>query len=180
MDKAQALCGAQVMPGDICVLGSDGLFDNVSEEELLEEVSLRPAAEPSVAVMPQHVQLSCSLAAPPSLGRCMAVFRAVISGARMLTLHPSPTSQAWSHVGTNANMQSHISCAVILDHACCCDQVGRLRQSGAGPNAIARQLTKVAFYNSMDRSAPTCCLRRSRGRWLPCARAFIHVHTGVL
>jgi len=28
----------QVMPGDICILGSDGLFDNVSEEEMLEEV----------------------------------------------------------------------------------------------------------------------------------------------
>ena len=28
----------QVMPGDICILGSDGLFDNVSEEEMLDEV----------------------------------------------------------------------------------------------------------------------------------------------
>lgn len=27
-----------VGPGDIIVLGSDGLWDNVSEEELLEEV----------------------------------------------------------------------------------------------------------------------------------------------
>ena len=33
-------CSAQVMPGDICILGSDGLFDNVSEEEMLEEVRL--------------------------------------------------------------------------------------------------------------------------------------------
>ena len=33
------------------------------------------------------------------------------------------------------------------------EQVRQLRESGAGPNAIARQLTKVAFYNSLDRSA---------------------------
>jgi serine/threonine protein phosphatase PrpC len=36
------------MPGDICVLGSDGLFDNVSEEELLEEVRLRSTIAPVV------------------------------------------------------------------------------------------------------------------------------------
>ncbi len=30
------------MPGDICILGSDGLFDNVSEEEMLEEVTNWP------------------------------------------------------------------------------------------------------------------------------------------
>ena len=40
------------MPGDICVLGSDGLFDNVSEEELLEEVtgSLGPVVAVSMTV----------------------------------------------------------------------------------------------------------------------------------
>ena len=39
---AQCLCCVQVMPGDICVLGSDGLFDNVSEEEMLEEARPYP------------------------------------------------------------------------------------------------------------------------------------------
>ena len=28
-----------------------------------------------------------------------------------------------------------------------------MRETGAGPNAIARQLTKVAFYNSLDKGA---------------------------
>ena len=32
----------QVWPGDICILGSDGLFDNVSDDEILAEVSAIP------------------------------------------------------------------------------------------------------------------------------------------
>ena len=53
-------CSAQVMPGDICILGSDGLFDNVSEEEMLEEVRL---------LMPWHRTLTRASLAPSSTCR---------------------------------------------------------------------------------------------------------------
>lgn len=40
----------QVWPGDICVLGTDGLFDNVSDDEILQEVRRSRARS---AIQPQ-------------------------------------------------------------------------------------------------------------------------------
>ncbi len=34
-------CAAQVRPGDVVVMGSDGLWDNLSTKQILDEVHLR-------------------------------------------------------------------------------------------------------------------------------------------
>ena len=44
-----ALLG-QVMAGDIVVLGSDGLWDNLSDEQILEQASMCHACLPSYAL----------------------------------------------------------------------------------------------------------------------------------
>lgn len=36
--RCEPSCGAQVLPEDVLVMGSDGLFDNVAEDEILDIV----------------------------------------------------------------------------------------------------------------------------------------------
>lgn len=169
-----------VAPGDVVILGSDGLWDNVSEEELLDEVEKdllegEPLGGGMHAVRRRIARCARCACRAPACGRRPPAQGAVRARPRRLCLQalPAPPAKHAPVVGSAARGGAPASCStpIFLPPLRCarlhppsvasravtplCRRLLGHPTAGVKPSVIAQRLAFLAFTNSLDKHKQT-------------------------